>query len=495
MFHAPGTAGLPAQPPQGVGARVVRRFSQWRAALHSVIAGRLHLRQPGPRARIARDAASPPAPSPAGRPHWPRATPSTPPPGPGRPDWLGWLTRLSARSQAAVGARPRRNGPLTLEEFPGIAPEALAFFNTPMEESDPELLHCVYQTFAELIEPAMSGRSRAPDVQDVFRALSSRLAAARAEAADQRPAAPPEPPPASADASRDAPGIPLDPRPEASPEPAEAAVIAAMNLQETTPDLLAPVLPQEGTGPHDPAGPQNPALPWADGVPEAACAADPESTTQDQPGAVPTVPPWCDRFAGNTNAPGAHTPDRSGITARRSRRALFRGRPSFGLRNFVLLHGNRYVLLPEYHSLRAPPAAPALLSCLRRASGDCWRAEPGAPSWRDMHGATTWRPRYPDSCRVNPMALPAAATAAWSHCGQSHRGQSHCGQSHWAGRYRALAPCRGDAQPAGAAVTVQPAAHRAATSATRRRGDLGDAGRGRRRGVGDAGGRSGRRRS
>ena len=256
MFHAPGTAGLPAQPPQGVGARVVRRFSQWRAALHSVIAGRLHLRQPGPRARIARDAASPPAPSPAGRPHWPRATPSTPPPGPGRPDWLGWLTRLSARSQAAVGARPRRNGPLTLEEFPGIAPEALAFFNTPMEESDPELLHCVYQTFAELIEPAMSGRSRAPDVQDVFRALSSRLAAARAEAADQRPAAPPEPPPASADASRDAPGIPLDPRPEASPEPAEAAVIAAMNLQETTPDLLAPVLPQEGTGPHDPAGPQ-----------------------------------------------------------------------------------------------------------------------------------------------------------------------------------------------------------------------------------------------
>ena len=396
MFHAPGTAGLPAQPPQGVGARVVRRFSQWRAALHSVIAGRLHLRQPGPRARIARDAASPPAPSPAGRPHWPRATPSTPPPGPGRPDWLGWLTRLSARSQAAVGARPRRNGPLTLEEFPGIAPEALAFFNTPMEESDPELLHCVYQTFAELIEPAMSGRSRAPDVQDVqdvFRALSSRLAAARAEAADQRPAAPPEPPPASADASRDAPGIPLDPRPEASPEPAEAAVIAAMNLQETTPDLLAPVLPQEGTGPHDPAGPQNPALPWADGVPEAACAADPESTTQDQPGAVPTVPPWCDRFAGNTNAPGAHTPDRSGITARRSRRALFRGRPSFGLRNFVLLHGNstfscrniiRFVPRPPrllcYPACAGPPAIVGAPNPARHPGETCTGPPRGGPA-------------------------------------------------------------------------------------------------------------------
>ena len=254
-----------------------------------------------------------------------------------------------------------------------------------------------------------------------------------------------------------------------------------MNLQETTPDLLAPVLPQEGTGPHDPAGPQNPALPWADGVPEAACAADPESTTQDQPGAVPTVPPWCDRFAGNTNAPGAHTPDRSGITARRSRRALFRGRPSFGLRNFVLLHGNSTFSCRNI--IRFVPRPPRLL-CYPACAGP--PAIVGAPNPARHPGETcTGPPRggpaILNSCRVNPMALPAAATAAWSHCGQSHRGQSHCGQSHWAGRYRALAPCRGDAQPAGAAVTVQPAAHRAATSATRRRGDLGDAG------LGDAG--------
>ena len=413
MFHAPGTAGLPAQSPQGVGARVVRRFSKWRAALHSVVAGRLRHRQPGPRTRIASDAAKPPAPSPACRPRWPHATPSTPPPGPGRPDWLGWLARLSARSQAAVGPRPRRNGPLTLEEFPGIAPEALAFFNTPMDESDPELLHCVFETFAELIEPAMSGRSRAPDVQDVFRALSSRLAAARAEAPDTPPAAPPEPPPASADAARDAPGIPLDPWPEASSGPAEAAVIAAMNLQETTPGLLVPVLPQEGMGPRNPAGPPTPALPWTDGAAAAACAADPESATQDQPGAVPTVPPWCDRFDINTNAPGAHTPDRGGITARRSRRALFRGRPSFGMRNFVLRRGNS--TFSCRNMIRFVPRPPRLL---------CYPACAGPPAIVGAPNPARVLARY---ARGHHMAVPLYRFAARepSQGGQAPRIRRH----------------------------------------------------------------------
>ena len=370
MFHAHGTADPPAQPPQGVGARVVRRFSEWRAALHNAVARRLRLRQPGPRARVAPDADNPPALVPARTPRRLRATPSAPPPGPGCPDWLGWLARLSARSQAAASVRQRRerrSGPLTLEEFPGIAPEALAFFNTPMDECDPELLHSVFETFAELIEPAMSGRSRAPDVQHVFRALSSRLAAVRAEAPDTPPAAPPAP--ASADASRNTPGMSFDPWPETSPELAKAAVIAATNPQKTTPDLPDTALPQ------DPARRRDPALPQPDGAGGIQCAADPDTAAQVQPNAAPAVLPSSDHFV-KTSAPGAHAPDRSGIAPRQPRCALFRGDPGFGMRNFVLPLGKFKFSARSNISIRATPATPPVLSCLRRASGDPWRAEP-----------------------------------------------------------------------------------------------------------------------
>jgi hypothetical protein len=240
---------------------------------------------------------------------------------------------LSARSRTAAGGRQRRerrSGPLTLEEFPGIAPEALAFFNTPMEECDPDLLHSVFETFAELIEPAMSGRSRAPDVQDVFRALSSRVAAARAAAPDT----PPEPPPAPAAAAQDSPGIPLDLPLGALPAAGEAAVIAAMDPQGTTPGLPDPALPQ------DPAGPQHPALPQADSTAGAECATDQETSAQDQPNAPPAVPPWCGGFAGNASAPGAHTPGQNGITPRRPRCAASSGRPPFRAQILVLRGAN-----------------------------------------------------------------------------------------------------------------------------------------------------------
>ena len=329
MFHAHGTADPPAQPPQGVGARVVRRFSEWRAALHNAVARRLRLRQPGPRARVAPDADNPPALVLARTPRRLRATPSAPPPGPGCPDWLGWLARLSARSQAAASVRQRRerrSGPLTLEEFPGIAPEALAFFDTPMGMRSRVAAQCVRDVRRTDRAGDERPKPRAGRAARVSRA-DSRLAAVRAEAPDTPPAAPPAP--ASADASRNTPGMSFDPWPETSPELAKAAVIAATNPQKTTPDLPDTALPQ------DPARRRDPALPQPDGAGGIQCAADPDTAAQVQPNAAPAVLPSSDHFV-KTSAPGAHAPDRSGIAPRQPRCALFRGDPGFGMRNFVL---------------------------------------------------------------------------------------------------------------------------------------------------------------
>ena len=405
MFHAHDTAGPPAQPPQGVGARVVRRFSEWRAALHNAVARRLRLRQL-PRARVASDADNPPALVPERTPRRPRATPSVPPP---CPDLLGWLARLSARSRMAAGARQRRerrSGPLTLEEFPGIAPEALAFFNTPMDECDPELLHSVFETFAELIEPAMSGRSRAPDVQDVFRTLSSRLAAVRAEAPEAAAATPPESP-ASADVSPASPGMSFDPRPETSPEPAKAAMIAATNPQETTSDLPHTPLPQ------DPARPWDPALPQADAADGIEYAADPDTAAQVQPNAAPAELPSSDHFV-NTSAPGAHTPDRSGITPRQPRRALFRGDPSFGMRSFVLPLGKskfsarsnaRFVPRPPrllcYPACAGPPAILGAPDWCANPGETCTGPPPGGPAMPDSREVTVAIATLRDGARVS----------------------------------------------------------------------------------------------
>ena len=421
MFHAPGTADPPAQPPQGVGARVVRRFSEWRAALHNAVARRLRLRQPGPRARIAPDADNPPALVPARTPRRLRATPSAPPPGPGCPDWLGWLARLSARSQAAAGVRQRRerrSGPLTLEEFPGIAPEALAFFNTPMEECDPELLHSVFETFAELIEPAMSGRSRAPDVQHVFRALSSRLAAVRAEAPDTPPAAPPEPP-ASADASRNTPGMSFDPWPEASPELAEAAVIAATNPQETTPDLPDPALPQDPRG----GGTRrcrNPTAPAASSVPPTRTPRRKISPTRRRPCCRHPIISLKQARQGRTRR-----------TAAASRRANRGARCSAAIRvsecetsccRLANLSSPLEVTLNSCHARHACcvilPAQGLRRSLARRT---------GAPSWRDMHGATAWRSRYAEFLQGD---AGGAVRDCERHC---HAISTHrCWSPHWA---------------------------------------------------------------
>ena len=437
MFHSPRTASLATQTPQGVGARVVRRFGQWGArwgtALHNA-AGRLRPWKPAPRARIARDADGPPAPIPAHTPPQSPATASVPAP---RPDMLRWLAGVSFGTRAAAGARShhkRHDGPLTLEEFPGIAPEALAFFNTPMDESDPELLQCVLEGFAELIEPFLSGRGRAPNAQDVFRALSNRLAAARAKAADAAPATPPvqpEPPPvqpepprgqaeqspgqaeqspASAGAFRDASGIPFDPRPDASPDPGAAAVIDATNPQETIPEPPDPAWPQDPMGsndpamppdpalPHDAAGQREPASPQAAAAAVAECAADPEIATQDQPYAPPAEPSWPDPFVRLAGAPAAHTPPSADIARRRSRRAPSSGRSGCATPNQAL--PDRDNTLRSRNKTRFVPRPPRLL-CYPACAGP--PAIPGAPN-RAPSGETCTGPPHGGPAILIPAA-------------------------------------------------------------------------------------------
>ena len=187
MFPAPPTAALASQPRKGIGARVAGGFSRLGAALRSVVGGGPRRPQSGSESRTIPDADGPPA-----------ARQARAPRQPGRAR-KGRLARLfhRRRALAAVPEQSREPADLdfTAEAFPGLTPEARAFFNTPLEDCDPEVLGVVLEALAELIKGAMEPHEGMRDVQDVFLALSSRMAAVSGGAGHAPPTAPPDGPP------------------------------------------------------------------------------------------------------------------------------------------------------------------------------------------------------------------------------------------------------------------------------------------------------------
>jgi len=263
-------AGLPSQPYQGVGARLVRRIG---GAVRSAIGSGINLAgvlrrptasQASPHRTAAQD---PQAPAPS-RGRVPRR------PSPARPLpflLLRWLAPLLARRQhhPAAASRPallnHGDTPFTSEEFPQLSPKACAVLNTPLKDCDPKTLDLVVSTFAQYINQVMSPEAaitnRAATLPNLWHWLSTALSDANADTSlsatpepvpttladpvPDAPAASTQPPvqatpagpimPSSKDAPRLSP-LPLS-SPPASGQPADAAITAA--APEITPDIAA----------------------------------------------------------------------------------------------------------------------------------------------------------------------------------------------------------------------------------------------------------------
>jgi len=245
MPIALATAGLPSQPRQGVGARLVRRLG---GAVRSVIGSGITLaaalRRPAV-PQTSRNHAAPPAPTP-GRlraPHRPR-TPSTspalrerspanqagkaaatlPPP---------WLARLLARRHHRLTAvsRPafRNRGDIhfTPQAFPQLSPQACAVLNTPLKDCDPRTLNMLVSAFTQHINQVLSPEAGITDPTAAFPSLLHRLSTALEDAKADTSA------PATPDAAPATPPGAVPNAPVASPHPPVQAPPTAPTSQWT----------------------------------------------------------------------------------------------------------------------------------------------------------------------------------------------------------------------------------------------------------------------
>ena len=277
------TAGLPSQPRQGVGARLVRRLG---GAVRSVIGTGINLaatlRRP-----VAAQALTPcrvhrprpqhaPSTSPALR---ERACPGLDPGSPAKragegaaPPLPRVLTRLVARRHhhPAAATRPacrnRHDIHFTPQAFPQLSPKACAVLNTPLKDCDPKTLKLLVSAFTQHVNQVLSPEAGMADPSAAFTNLWHRLNAALADAnldtsAPATPeAVPATPPGAVPDAPVASPHPPVQapptaptrlwanepPRvsplppsgPPASDQPADASITAA--APQTQPDIAAP---------------------------------------------------------------------------------------------------------------------------------------------------------------------------------------------------------------------------------------------------------------
>lgn len=344
MFDVPLTAGLAAPPRQGVAARVVRGFGRLRGALHSAVTAGLRRRQPVPATGAAPGADNPPARRRTRAPRRHRSILPALTPRPARP---GWLTRLFGRRRPAVIREDDHKLPdlaFTQEAFPGLSPEALAFFNTPLEECDPEMLRIVLAALTEVIATAMTPRDGVQDTQDTLCALSDRFAALLA-------AVPPEPP-----ATEPKSVAPADVSPDTLTDAtvfADATTIAAMHPHPAASNITSSaisygqVLPQPG------------------GTAGAQLAA-PMVTAHDQRHAAPVVPPSSAYSETKTHLPGARATGVIAMTPRRSRRQSFSDAPSFAGRRLMLLYRD---ITFVYHNMVLFLLPPPRLLCYAACTG------------------------------------------------------------------------------------------------------------------------------
>lgn len=183
MPTAPIPAALSSKNPQGVRARIFRRFG---GAIRSAIAGGIaltgHLRHP-PARRPGRTSPAPQdkAPSKPRRQRAPRQpSAATPDASPARPARIGWLARWfgpSRRPPARLSRKPRpdRGNPFSPESYP-LNSEVRAFLNTRVEDCDPDLLRLVLAALARHIADSLPPEL-GTDVQALFATLCGRLGA------------------------------------------------------------------------------------------------------------------------------------------------------------------------------------------------------------------------------------------------------------------------------------------------------------------------------
>jgi len=145
----------------------------------------------------------------------------------------GWLARLLRRRPAPSTPTPKptpfrgnSNAPFTQEEFPGLSPEACAFFSTPLEDLDPEILHRLLGAVAATIADRMPPELGLADPQALFATLCGRFGAwlGASTPEDAPPILPPDPP--------------QDPRAHASPAG------ASPNPPPNLPPNTSPIAPR-----------------------------------------------------------------------------------------------------------------------------------------------------------------------------------------------------------------------------------------------------------
>lgn len=217
-LHSPCPA---TQPREGVGLRLARRIG---GAVRSVVSRGIALAggcrqtaeaQPDPRMAPAPSPTAPSAPKRATPPRRKRG-------GMSRREVRRFLRRLDGDT------------PFTPEAFPGMSPEACAFFNTPLEECDPAMVEASLAALAQLLAPMVPAEAGMGDADAVLTYLWGRVGGAFPPPATDAPA---EPEPAAA----------IEPTPDApaSPDMQPRTMLSAADeaAPETMPALAA-TLPQ-----------------------------------------------------------------------------------------------------------------------------------------------------------------------------------------------------------------------------------------------------------
>ena len=222
-------AGFSSQTLQGVGARLLRRFG---GALRSTFAGMARVGRP------RHDAAPQSNPSPQTAQDQPASTPPPSQPPPRRPR----RGNAAPRRPAPTGRAPiadAEDAPFSPETYPGLSPEACAFFNTPAEDCDPEMLRALLVMVAHHIADNLPPEAGMTGAGAVFAELCDRLALPLDEA---EPAGQPDE--AAATATAEAPdALPAEPQAPGEPPaagPPDAAPTAGIATGPVTPDTTLP---------------------------------------------------------------------------------------------------------------------------------------------------------------------------------------------------------------------------------------------------------------
>jgi hypothetical protein len=195
------------------------------------------------------------------------------------------------------------------------------------------MLGIVLEALAELIAGSMTPQEGMRDARDVFLALSSRLAAVSGEAGD----------------------VPSADPAEVAAAPADLVATAAIDLEAASPEFFGPALRRDS------------AAPWSGEADVAEGATAAVSAAADQAATAPAGPQASGVAISGTSTQNARVPNNSRVPPRRARRRLFRDRPGFARRSFILRRRNiifrsRYVIrtLPPrlfcYAACAGPPA-------------------------------------------------------------------------------------------------------------------------------------------